>query len=95
MCTYKYKENVREFYSADKNNSYKISKRMDGISKYYFGEVRDGNEEWACGKDDAKLGSCKKDHLKSLDVNLLLYMLIQTEINKEDKNMSKPCNKYL
>lgn len=45
---------IRGFYSADKNNSYKISKTMDGISKYYFGDVRDGKEE--CWKDHAKLG---------------------------------------
>lgn len=69
---------------------------MNGISKYYFGDVRDGKEECACGKDHAKLGSCKKkDHVKRSDVNLLLYMLIQKEINKENKNMSKPCNKHL
>lgn len=54
---------------------------MNGISKYYFGDVRDGKEECACGKDHAKLGSCKKkkDHVKRSDVNLLLYMLIQKE----------------
>lgn len=87
MCTYKYKENIRGFYSPDKNNSYKISKTMDGISKYYFGDVREGKEECARRINQAKLGSCKIDHVERSDVNLLLYILIQKEMNKENKNM--------